>query len=485
MRSFRLRLAAISVIMSGLVLLAFGAVSWLIFQRVGVANLDEELQNFGFRVAGRAGPNVSGPRTETNMAEVFGVESARARFFSLVVQGDRITHRTDSWPRGLDPVSFQGGVDPLDPQPELVDPPPRPAAEVEPGRPNPPPARVILEPRYYTVSAEGARYRVGVFSNGEVRIVLGADLAELGRGLHQIRRAFLIALPGALFIVALGAAFVGRRALRPIEVLSDRMENVSAEGLDQRIKVERTDLEFKRIIDAYNVMMGRLEKSFHQATRFSADASHELKTPLAVMQGTLERALAKCPDESEAQQVYSDLLEEVGNQRAILESLLLLSRADAGELKLSREEVDLSKLVETLVEDASLLAEGRGITVESEIAPGIRMEADAALLQRVLHNLFSNAVKYNRDGGQVKCALSRIGDAIEFTVANTGAPIPREEHEKIFDRFYRSGDAGNSRVEGVGLGLSLAREIVAAHGGEILVADDAGEGMTVFVVRLR
>jgi signal transduction histidine kinase len=123
--------------------------------------------------------------------------------------------------------------------------------------------------------------------------------------------------------------------------------------------------------------------------------------------------------------------------------------------------------------------------VESAIEPGIKIEADAGLLQRVIHNLFSNAVKYNRDGGEVKCVLSKVGDSIELTMANTGEPIPRVEREKIFDRFYRSREGSNSRVEGVGLGLSLAREIVTAHGGEISVSDDAGEGMTVFKVRLK
>ena len=484
LRSFRLRLALISVLISGLVLLSFGAVTWLNFRSVGLGNLDAELRNFGFRVAGRAGPNVSGARSEINMAEIFGVESARGRFFSLVGRGDQVSHRTGSWPDELDPLSFAGGKKVMEPQPELVDPPPRPASEVRPGAPNPPPARLILEPQYYTVSADGERYRIGVFSNAEVRIVLGANFEELEGELVQIRKAFLIALPGALLVIALGAAFVGRRALRPVEALSERMEHVSAEGLDQRLEVEGADGEFKRIIDAYNVMMGRLENSFHQATRFSADASHELKTPLAVMQGTLEQALVNCPEDSDQQRVYSGLLEEVSHQRTILESLLLLSRADAGQLRISKSKIDLSALIETLAEDAGMLAEEKNLSLDTEIEPGIEIEGDAALLQQVMHNLFSNAVKYNVEGGVLECRLTSDSENVEITVANSGDTIVEEDRGKVFERFFRSRREGDAQIEGVGLGLSLAQEIVLAHGGRIHLKD-GDPGMTVFCVCLK
>jgi len=237
--------------------------------------------------------------------------------------------------------------------------------------------------------------------------------------------------------------------------------------LDQRLEAGDADIEFARIIEVYNSMLERLERSFHQANRFSADASHELKTPLAIMRGTLERGLSSVKNEDEAQEVFSDLLEQTGRQGAILESLLLLARADAGRLEISAEPIDLSALLETWMEDASFLAEEKGLSIQSEIEPGIEMEGDAILLQRVAHNLLSNAVRYNHAGGEIASRLRRTDSGVEWTLANTGEPIAESDRERLFERFERM----PSSTEGTGLGLSLVKEIVAAHGGQVSIRD--------------
>jgi len=171
-------------------------------------------------------------------------------------------------------------------------------------------------------------------------------MEELAGEIDALKRAFLLALPGALLLVALGARLISRRALRPIRALERDTKKISAQELDSRLGVSHADSEFVAIIGQYNAMLERLERSFNQATRlFSADASHEFKTPLAIMRGTLERALADTQD-PDKQAVYSDLLEQTDRKKAILESLLLLSRADSGQLSVSQESLDLSGLLQ-------------------------------------------------------------------------------------------------------------------------------------------
>lgn len=467
MHSFRWRIALSSALISGLVVLAFGAVAWWSLNRARIVDLEGELRHFGYRVTLRSGRNVDASRLEGSLTDVFGAEKAGQRSLMLLdSQGGELV-RSSGWPTGLDPKRYPPGSAPLDPQP-------RDEEGRGPGDRPPPPSREVLEPRFYETSLDGRDLLVGAFANREVVLLLAADLDQVAGDMRQLRRAFLAALPGALLIVALGAAFVAWRALRPVTALGEDMRKVSVRALNQRLEVAGADREFAAIIGNYNAMLERLERSFAQATRFSADASHELKTPLAVMQATLERALRDHPEDEATQSLISQLLEQTGKQRAILESLLLLSRADAGRLEISSETIDLSALLETWLEDASLLAEERGITVKSEIEPGLSTEADPVLLQRVAHNLFSNAVRYNHNDGDLVCRLKGEGSWIVWTVANTGQPVPEADRERVFERFFRIQSARDGEA-GMGLGLSLVREIITAHGGEIHFGiDEAG-----------
>jgi signal transduction histidine kinase len=477
MHSFRWRIALSSALISGLVVLAFGMVAWWSLNRARLADLEAEMRHFGYRVALRSGRNVDATRLEGSLTDVFGAEKARQRSLMLIdTRGGELV-RSSGWPDGIDPSRFPPGAEPLDPQP-------RDEESRGPSDRPPPQPREVLAPRFYeTESADGRDLLIGAFANRETILLLAADLDQVAGDMRQLRRAFLVALPGALLIVALGAAFVAWRALRPVTALGENMRRVSARDLDQRLEVAGADREFAAIIGNYNAMLERLERSFEQATRFSADASHELKTPLAVMQATLERALRDSPDDERTQEFISHLLEQTGKQRAILESLLLLSRADAGRLGISPETIDLSALLETWLEDASLLAEERGITVKSEIEPGLSTEADPVLLQRVAHNLFSNAVRYNHDDGEILCRLFLEGSWIVWRVSNTGDPVPEADRERVFERFFR-GQSARDGEAGMGLGLSLVREILTAHSGEISFGLDAA-GRNEVQVNLR
>lgn len=473
-RSFRTRIVLWSVLVSGTVLLTFGMVAWWSLQRDRISALDESISTFGFRHATRASANADVERMALSMVENFGEERAATRFFAFVTSEGKVLHLSPGWPASVDPLSFEPSSVLLDPQPSVPRPPPRDDRE-ESGRR----ARPVYTPLFSTVGQEGESFRIGVFANAEVRLLVGADLRELSGEADALRRAFLLALPGALLLIGGGAWWIARGALCSVNALGEGMQQVSARSLGTRLEPGRADREFAAIVAQYNAMLERLERSFHQANRFSADASHELKTPVAVMRGTLERALLEAGDDSGAQAVYSELLEQLDRQKAILEGLLLLSQADAGQLKLSSEPVDLSAKLNLWLEDAGYLAEERAITIRSEIEPGMQVRGDVGLLQQVAHNLFSNAVRHNVEGGEIVCRLHAEGDSAILDISNTGPEISESERERIFARFQRGSAAQGT---GSGLGLSLVREIVTAHGGTIALQPE--DGKTIFRVIL-
>jgi signal transduction histidine kinase len=228
-------------------------------------------------------------------------------------------------------------------------------------------------------------------------------------------------------------------------------------------------------------MMDRLETSFYQATRFSADAAHELNTPLTILQGELEHALQSAELGSNQQQEYSSLLGEVQRLKTIIRKLLLLSLADSGKLKLSLEPVNISETLEAVCEDIEILAPH--LTANKYIDSDVWVMADADLIRQVIQNLTNNAIKYNHEGGSITLRLLSEGPVVTFTISNSGRSIPREDRNMIFDRFYRGDKARSRRIDGFGLGLSLAREIARAHRGN-LVLEDTPNGITTFTLAL-
>jgi signal transduction histidine kinase len=280
-----------------------------------------------------------------------------------------------------------------------------------------------------------------------------------------IRNAFLLALAPALLLMAFGAWFISTRALRPVDQLSDTIRQVTAAGLGQRIEIRTADREFVQLINVFNAMLERLEASFGQASRFSADAAHELKTPLAILQGQIERSLAEAEAGSPLQVRLTVILDEVRRLSMISQKLLMLAQADAGRLPLQLETLDVSAMLEELVDDARMLAPQLRIT--GDIPPGLIASADAGLVQQILHNLISNAIKYNVDGGWVRIAASMTAREVLVSVSNPSHSIAAGEGSLIFQRFYRADRARARDIDGFGLGLNLSREIARAHGGDL------------------
>ncbi len=229
-------------------------------------------------------------------------------------------------------------------------------------------------------------------------------------------------------------------------------------------------------------MLESLERSFKQASRFSGDAAHELKTPLAILQGELERNLQQAEPESQMQQSLSSLLDEVRRLSGIVRKLLLLSLADAGRMNLYRVEVNLSEILAQVEEDIELLAPH--LKVQTEIAGQLQVLGDRDLLTQVVQNLVSNAIKYNLPDGWIRIYAEQQKASVLITITNSSKNILPSDRERIFERFYR-GDPVRTRseVEGTGLGLSLSREITRAHGGD-LILDSTPSNQTAFTLTL-
>jgi two-component system, OmpR family, heavy metal sensor histidine kinase CusS len=306
---------------------------------------------------------------------------------------------------------------------------------------------------------------------------------ETGELIFDLTCAYATALLVAVPVAALGVWWITRKALQPLAEVAVAAEQIDAKALSHRLPEPRTQDEVGWLVQVLNHSFDRLERSFEQATRFSSDASHELKTPLTIMRGEIESALKAEENNPRIQSLLDGLLAETQRLCDIVEKLLLLSRADAGTLTLTKEILDFSALCNELVEDAEILARPKRITSEFEITPDIKVLADESYLRRVLLNLLDNAIKYNVEDGSLSISLTKSDGLAVLRMANIGPGIPKEHESRVFERFYRADPSRSSETSGSGLGLSICREIVAAHGGQMWL-DQQASGWTAFIVTL-
>lgn len=474
MNSFRIKIALLSGLISGLLLI--GA-SWILWQQTYQNNLDQidrELRNIGHANLEKRHGHMRYIELEkalnflssTNAEYIMHFDGATGRSY----------HTSTNWPEELEVDSFSATTNyppGVEIDFEVFDQfkPPKGTREGK-NRPSLP----VKIPQFETRTVDGRSWRMAIMGNPLQKLILGVDIARFEAGLNRLRMTYLTLIPIVLLLVGIGSWLIAGRALRPVAVLTGNMENVTAKGLDRRIDSGAHDQEFGRLITVFNEMLDRLQKSFDQATRFSADASHELKTPLAIMQGEIELALQQAEDGSEVQRIFGQQLEEIQRLKTISQKLLLLSRADTGQLTVNGEKVNLSDMVTETAEDADILAPH--LDVKAELKPGIHVNADPVLLQQVLQNLASNAVKYNHDKGWVHMTFRQINDDAVFTISNSGPGIAPENRDRVFGRFHRADDSRNKKTEGVGLGLSLCREIVRAHNGTLVVSESDDKSAT-------
>ncbi|MFN6502179.1 MAG: sensor histidine kinase [Nostoc sp. DedQUE01] len=478
--SFRLRIALLSAGLAGSALVGFGAVSWFQIYDAKLSRLDAELLNQLMRASRpperppeaerwqRYEDSLSytlGTNTKTPVALLVLDANSNTVYQSNEVQADPDLNRL---------LLRQIDLAPL-PPPLNRERPPIPESRNPPfPRPRP--------PEFVSQQTATGTWQIGAarFPNGQVAIAV--SLQAVNQEMAIIRNIFLVSIPGALLLVAVGAWVVAGSALRPIHQLTGVIQQVTVKGLDQRIPIGTTDVEFVELIRVFNQMLERLERSFTQASRFSADAAHELKTPLTILQGELERTLQQVEPGSEVQQRLSNLLDEVRRLSGIMRKLLLLSLADAGQMSLYLVEVDMSELLMEMVEDVELLAPH--LSLQSDIPDGLKVQGDRDLLIQVLQNLLSNAIKYNLANGWIEIHAHQTQTMLHVTITNASKDIPASDRLRLFDRFYRGDRARTRKVEGIGLGLSLAREIVRAHRGDLTLDSTTSVGQTAFTLSL-
>jgi signal transduction histidine kinase len=332
-----------------------------------------------------------------------------------------------------------------------------------------------------SVTLDNASWRVGVYHRDGIVLYLGGSLEAVNDLAEELATTFLFTLPIVLAFVVFGGRLIAQKALAPIKQITAVAEHITARDLGERIPLPEAHDEIHRLGTVLNATFDRLEKSFQQATRFSADASHELKTPLTVLRASVESMLASTTHDLEIQQGLAGLLEETQRLSAITESLLLLARADAGKLRLDLQPGDLTETIRLCAGDAAILFEAEHIRMELELPSSAPAQIDRTRFSQVLMNLFDNARKYNFENGRVRISLTGNDATWEIRVANTGPGIHRDDEPRLFTRFFRG--EHSSEKSGQGLGLSLSRELARAHGGDLAVVDSEA-GWTTFLFTL-
>lgn len=502
-QSFRFRIIALTILVSGTVLLAFSFASRYALYYIKINTVDQSLRSQPI-------PGFPDPRHTRSWERLFlAMDNVSSRLFKgdiyLMVYGadGEVFYRSEFWPEGLSADRFPSVAGELrdwsDPDPDFD-----PARWFENRRRRGGgilggkgegihselgpseirrrgPERVFRpqgEPLAFTKPSREGALRFGVYQFSGYNVAMGVELSGVATEMTEARNSFLLSLPVAIGVLAFGAWLIASRAIKPIEKLTSTARVMSVKTLGERIEQGGEDREFSELIEVFNGMLERLERSFHQATRFSADAAHELKTPLTILQGHLESALQEAPDDSDQQRKLALLLEETQRLRGITRRLLLLAQADGGQLKVSGEDMRLAPIVEESVEDFEMQAEGVKFEVEVQGDPIAKI--DRSLFAQIIQNLLSNATKYNDAESPWVRVKAGVDDSFAWMeVSNGGEGIPESAQHRLFGRFMRVDSARNRGVDGFGLGLNLSREFARAMQGDLELLRSTGEE-TVF-----
>ena len=320
---------------------------------------------------------------------------------------------------------------------------------------------------------------------GAVRYILQAETSLL---LYQETRNGLVILlilgSGTILLVAwVGSGWLAEKVLKPIEVLSTGAETMSEADLGKRFTLDSPYQEFRRLTQAFNSVMDRFQRSGEIQRSFCDIAAHEMKTPLTILQGNLEVALLKARTSEEYREALINNLEQVGRLIALTRSLLTLANFTSGKPPVHLVPLALEPLIQDLVDELTLLADDRRITLsfDSQSVPPVL--GDAQWLKQALINLLDNALHYTPSGGAVTVRLQAVGEGVAVAVEDTGHGIEQEHLPHLFERFYRTDWARAKDAGGTGLGLPIVKEIAEAHSGTISVTSQVDKG-SVFTLRL-
>jgi signal transduction histidine kinase len=474
MTTIRRRLTVWYTVALAVTLLAFGTALYLERRQASVRELDQRLSlesdlahrwlTQSYKVLGRIMTN-SGPRASLDPAISAYLEAARDYLVVADTAGQVLA--LSDVTRSLNAEALERLTAPLDTLP-LV----RHGGVLALG----PTGKV----RYLVVPVDGAGPGIG-------GLMVATPTRQASFGPTDLLRSMLLIAPVILVSAGLVGYWLAGTSMRPVEGIMDEVDAISdGRSLHRRLAVPLSRDEMARLALTVNGMLARLEQSFASLHRFTADASHELKTPLMVLRAGVERALVHPGIPSEILQSLDETLAQINQMTEMVENLLTLARADEGRAPLAVEECDLRDLVADVAETTGILGEDAGVTaVHTMPETAVRLAVDRHRIREMLLNMVTNAIKYTPPGGTVALSLVEKDDAVIFTVRDTGIGIAAGDLPHMFERFWRA-DPARSRTghrPGVGLGLAITKWIVEAHGGTITVQSRPGRG-SAFTVRL-
>lgn len=319
------------------------------------------------------------------------------------------------------------------------------------------------------------------FVAGNEKYLVEAGVSALPK--QRIQESFLvtllIGLPVVLALAIWGGFWLFKWALTPVQKISSTVQEITLHHLNKRLPVVETGDEIASLSKTLNQMISRLEKSFQSVKRFTADASHELQTPLTILRGELETLLLDESLSKDVREAVFSLIEEVDWLSKIVRSLLMLSRLDAGQLQTERVKLNLADLVETTADQMSPLAAEKNITLSSSAGEEVAVSGDHVRLKQVIVNLLDNAIKYTPEGGRITVLVSKSEQHACLEVGDTGPGIPESDLPHVFDRFFRAGPIRRETNDGAGLGLSIVQSICAAHGGLVRAENQSSGGCRI------
>jgi len=345
-----------------------------------------------------------------------------------------------------------------------------------------------LQKGFQTIDVLGDRWRVYTMkiltSTGRNNVFLqvGESLGRVDSTLSKLLFFEVIAVPLALVLAIAVGMFVAGRALRPIERITQLAGSIKAVDLSRRLDLDLPDDELGRLAGTFNDMLERLEEGFAHQKRFVSEAAHELRTPLTIMKGTAEVCLNRDRAIDEYKEALEELRDEIDHLAEVAEDLLTLSSADSESPILDIQDLDLCEVVRSAVELITPLAENKGIDIQFNSAGLTPFRGDKNKLSRMFLNLLDNAVKYSPPKSTISVSVTLESEGIIAAVGDSGPGIKSDEVESIFNPFHRLEEAREKNPSGSGLGLSIARWIARAHGGDIRVESRLGRGSAFKVV---
>jgi len=323
-----------------------------------------------------------------------------------------------------------------------------------------------------------------VAGNLTLVIQVAEPMDDFLEAVERFRTAMLLGIPVLLLAAAVGGYWMSTRAMRPVQEITQAAQAITPQDLSQRVAVPQTRDELQQLAETLNNMLDRIETAVVHITQFTADASHELRTPIALIRTRAEVTLDNPRSNDQYRSALQEVLAESERTSALIENLMLLARSDTGSEVLHFERTDLSALARDVSAQAQTLADAKQIGWKAVIPDAaIWVHVDPQSLRRLALILIDNAVKYTPHGGSVSLAIRNSGTHAEIEVKDTGIGISEADLPHIFERFYRADKARSRDQGGTGLGLSIGHWIAHAHGGEIGVESSAGTGSS-FVVRV-